>query len=104
MKKALLAIVVLLIVAMAACGGGGNSNPVAPPPPPPKAVLAINGNQQLPDALQGQPYSVTLTAANGQGALKWSISSYSPTTLFVDGLTIDPITGVLSGIPAFWGS
>lgn len=103
MKRALAAIALLLTLIMSACGGGGNSGSVAPPPPPP-ASLTITGNAQLPDAVQGQPYSITLSATNGQGTLTWSISAISSTTLFVDGLTIDPATGTLSGTPTFWGT
>ena len=90
-----------LALFLSACGGGGNSgltttgtngqNQFAGGP------LAITTPSILPATLQGQQYSVTLVATNGQGALHWSIAPSSPTALFVNGLTIDPSTGIVSG-------
>jgi hypothetical protein len=56
----------------------------------------------LPGTLYNSSYSFTLAAANGQGALKWSIAH--DIGLFVDGLTIDANTGVLSGTANFQGT
>lgn len=82
-------------------GGGGNGGGGGTTPPPAPA-LSITTPSVLPATLQGHAYSATLTAVNGQGALHWSIARMpSPTTQFVDGLTIDPNTGVISGTPTF---
>jgi large repetitive protein len=47
---------------------------------------------------------VTLHAAHAVGAVTWSIAPISSTASFVDGLTIDPATGVLSGTANFGGT
>jgi len=94
----------LVLALLTACGGsgGGSGGDVVTEPPPP--ALTITNDSILPGTLQNRPYSVTLHAANGVGALKWSIAPISSTTLFVDGLTIDPSTGVLSGTATFAGT
>lgn len=94
---------ICIVAATISCGGGGGSTGGTAPPPPP-APLAITTTSPLPGALQGHSYSTTLTAANGQGALHWSIAPISSTTLFVNGLTIDPSSGVLSGNANFGGT
>jgi large repetitive protein len=108
MKKFFFCALALAFLFLAACGGGGggsssfgggSSTPPTPPPP-----LSITTPSILPSLLQGQPYSTTLAAANGQGALKWSIAPMPGNTTFVDGLTIDATTGVLSGTPTFQGT
>lgn len=96
-----------LVAASISCGGGGTNNGgsgggITTPPATPQ--MAITTASILPPTLQGHPYTATLTATNGQGALHWSIARVSPTTLFVDGLAIDPNTGVLSGTPTFGGT
>src|SRR6185312_4935745 len=92
----------------AACGGGGSnvggSTTPPPPPPPPAAALSITSAPILPRAVQGKVYSTTLAAANGQGALHWSIAPLGSNLLFVNGLAIDANTGVLSGTPTFRGT
>lgn len=85
------------------CGGGGGSTTPTPAPPV-LAQLTITTASILPPTLQAHSYSTTLAAANGQGALHWSIARIAPTTLFVDGLTMDPNTGTLSGTPTFAGT
>jgi hypothetical protein len=93
-----------IAVASISCGGGGGSNGGgAPSPTPTPLALTITTASPLPPTLQGHSYSTTLAAINGQGALHWSIARISPNTLFVDGVTIDPNTGVLSGTPN-WAS
>ena len=102
MKKLSLVFLLLITVALTACGGGGTkSAPFQPPPPAPQNISITS--DFLPVALQGHPYSATLTAINGQGALKWSIGPVSSTTLFPEGLSIDSATGVISGMPNFQG-
>ncbi len=92
----------LLLLVLIACGGGGS--PSDPPPVTSPTALTITTASLLPGTLQHYPYSVTLDAANGVGALTWSISPISSTALFVDGLSIDPTTGVLSGTANFAGT
>jgi hypothetical protein len=87
---------------LSGCGGGSSSRGSSSPPP--SAPLTIVTPSILPGSLTNHPYSTTLTAINGQGALKWSIAPFSQTELFVEGLTIDPGTGVLSGTPTFSGT
>lgn len=94
-------VVASIAFALVGCGGGNSSNSNPPPPPPP---LAITTGSILTAALQGHPYSTTLTAINGQGALHWSMSKVSSTSLFPDGLTIDANTGVISGTANFGGT
>lgn len=87
------------------CGGGGNSgggnNGGGGPPPP---ALTITTGQTLPPTIQGHAYSTTLAAANGQGALHWSIAPLASNALFVTGLAIDPNTGIISGTANFTGT
>lgn len=63
--------------------------------PPP---FSISTNSPLPLATVGVDYSVTLVAANGVPPYRWSLN------LPVPGLTLDAITGVLSGTPTANGS
>ena len=90
---------------LAGCGGGtgsgGSSSGGSSPPPP---TLSITTASILPGALDDHAYSTTLVATGGQGALTWSIAQISPTTLFVEGLSIDASTGVLSGTVKFQGT
>ncbi|MBS1849492.1 MAG: hypothetical protein JST79_01155 [Acidobacteria bacterium] len=87
---------------MTACGGGSSPSGGGSTPPP--AALSITAPSILPGTLTNQPYSYTLTEVNGKGALHWSISPLSSTSLFVDGLSIDPSTGVVSGNANFSGT
>ena len=50
---------------------------------------------ELPIGHVGQVYSETLVASGGSGTYKWSIVTGS----LVNGLTLDPDTGVISGTP-----
>jgi hypothetical protein len=97
-----LAALLLLIAGLAACGGSSSPGGSSPPPPPP--ALTITDSAILPGTLQSHAYSVTLHASNAVGALTWSIGPVSSTALFVDGLTIDPATGVISGTANFAGT
>ena len=99
----LIATFLWLATLLIACGGGGDSaQPPSPPPPPP--ALSISTQPILPGTLTNQPYSVTLQAINGVGTLSWTIAPVSSTALFVEGLTIDPHTGVISGTANFAGT
>jgi large repetitive protein len=100
MKRVLPLVNLFIVLLLAACGGGGG-NGGSPPPPPPPANITITSNAQLPNALQGQPYTTTLAAANGQGALKWSMGPSN--AVYPTGLTIDSTTGIVSGTANFQG-
>lgn len=99
---------VLLLLSLAAgsisCGGGGGSNGGGSNPPPIPQSLTITTASILPPTLQGHSYSTTLAAANGQGALHWSIAPISTTASFVTGLSIDANTGIISGTANFLGT
>ena len=64
-----------------------------------RSVLAIT-TKALPDAVVGAPYSQTLTATGGTPPYTWAIQSGG----LPDLLTLDPNTGVLSGMPTASGS
>jgi hypothetical protein len=49
----------------------------------------------LPDGVNGQPYSQTLQAVGGTGALTWSVAPGLP-----PGLTLDTKTGAIHGTPS----
>jgi hypothetical protein len=90
------------VAILVACGGSSSSG--APPPPPPPPSLTITDNSILPGTLQSHAYTATLHVTHAVGAVTWSIGPISSTALFVDGLTIDPSTGVLSGNANFAGT
>jgi hypothetical protein len=96
----LLVLVAVIFMFMVACGGGGggSSQPTQPRP------VTITTLSVLPGTLQGHGYSTTLRATGGQGGYHWSIAPQSATALFVDGLSIDANTGVLSGTVGFAGT
>lgn len=92
----------LLTALLSACGGGsGNGNGGSGSQP---AVLTITTDAILSATLANASYSTTLQASNGSGGLTWSIAPVAPTALFVDGLSMDPSTGVLSGTANFEGT
>jgi len=94
----------LLLTSLIACGGGNSGNGGGGSGTPPPALLTIATDSILPGTLTNSAYSVTLRAANAVGSLTWSIAPVSPTALFVDGLSIDPGSGVLSGTANFQGT
>ena len=51
----------------------------------------------LPQATANQSYSATLTATGGTGAYTWRLAGNSPA--LPTGLTLNPSTGLISGIP-----
>lgn len=95
----------LMLLVCFGCGGKGSSqvNQGAGGGPT-AAALSISDNSILPGTLQNHAYSVTLHAVNAEGAVTWSIAPISSTALFVNGLSIDPSTGVLSGTANFAGT
>jgi len=93
----------LVLVVCAGCGGGSSQGNVGGGAGHP-SLLAITDNSILPGTLQNHAYSVTLHAVNVVGTPTWSIAPLSPTALFVDGLSIDPHTGALSGTVNFAGT
>ena len=111
MKRILFGLVTAaLVMATPGCGGGGGggssnvgsgggttSSPSSP-------VIQITTNWLLPGALQNHPYSATLAVANAQGAVTWSIAPVGPTVLYIEGLSINPTTGEISGSPSYQGS
>ena len=59
--------------------------------------LSITTNSPLPQGTASQNYSTTLTATGGTGAYTWGLGGTSPP--LPTGLTLNPSTGVISGIP-----
>jgi hypothetical protein len=59
-------------------------------------AAAILTDSPLPDACLGRPYAVQFAASGLTGTLAWSVESLRG---FLSGLTLDPQTGLLSGIP-----
>ncbi|MFN7971729.1 MAG: putative Ig domain-containing protein [Acidobacteriota bacterium] len=53
----------------------------------------------LPHGVEGAPYSVTLGASGGVPPYSWSVSGALPA-----GIVLDPVSGVLSGVPVAQGS
>ena len=71
---------------------------------PPVSLLLITNtlpgfSNALPDGVTGVTYSAMLTAIGGAGARTWSVSSGFP-----GGLTVNPSTGVISGTPTSAGN
>jgi hypothetical protein len=87
----------VLLVSIA-CGGGGSvgnsSSTITQPVTPPAFYVNVS---YLPQGVQGDPYSATLTALNGSGQLTWSISG-DPSQL-PSGLTLSA-NGTIAGTPA----
>ena len=84
-----------IAIVFTACGGTGSSshqNFVQQSQPP--AQLAIT-TASLTNGTQGQPYSMTLQASGGTGSDTWRIVSGT----LPDDLSLNPTTGVISGIP-----
>ena len=60
---------------------------------PPKAI-EIATPEQLPEAIAGRSYTLALAARGGNGPLRWSLDGTLP-----EGLTFDPKTALLEGVP-----
>ncbi len=96
-------LLMLLTALLSACGGGsGNTGSGGSASQP--AVLTITTDAILSATLANAPYSTTLQASSGSGPLTWSIAPVAPTALFVDGLSMDSSTGILSGTVKFEGT
>ncbi len=77
----------------------------APPPPdpapvPPTVVPVAILTGSLGDGRQGTPYSAALTANGGSGSFTWSLASGT----LPSALTLDSLTGTLSGTPTALGT
>jgi Tfp pilus assembly protein PilV len=83
------------IVAATVTFGGNHTVGVGAPPPP----LAISGPASLPNSTVGVPYpSTTVTATGGSG------SDVFNATGLPNGLSINSVTGVISGTPSASGT
>jgi hypothetical protein len=60
--------------------------------------LSITTASPLPQGTANQNYSATLVATGGTGTHTWGLANGSP-SLAAIGLTLNPSTGVISGIP-----
>ncbi len=63
------------------------------------AAITVNP-ATLPDAMLGTPYSQTITATGGNGSYVFSVSAGS----LPPGLTLNAVTGVISGTPTAAGA
>jgi hypothetical protein len=69
-----------------------------PPPPPPPAPTITTGS--LPAGQVGAAYSQTVEATGGTPPYTWSVA----TGALPAGLTLDPVTGAVSGTPSAAGT
>ena len=75
------------------------SNP--PPPPPPPTGPTISTTSPLPTGTLGVNFSQTLQASGGTTPYTWAITG---SVLLPTGLSLNPGTGVISGIPVNAGT
>ncbi len=78
---------------------GANTNNAAKKAPFAVRLTIVGNKNNLPVAVPNKPYSATLKAIGGKGALTWSIASGALPT----GLTLNASTGVISGTPKVSG-
>ena len=83
---------------VAVAHGANTNNPAKKSPFAIKLTITSNRNN-LPVAVANKPYSVTLKALGGKGALSWSVVSGALPT----GLTLGASTGTISGSPKVSG-
>jgi hypothetical protein len=62
------------------------------------SLLRLSSAPMLPEAMQGRPYSHTLTAAGGRPPYHWTVQGELPA-----GLSLDSSSGVMQGTPAAAG-
>ena len=86
------ALVSMVSMAGAATGGVAAAASTASPARPSVGQLAVTGGM-LPAAIVGRPYRYQFRVADGRPA------SWSPLSGLPLGLALDPVTGVLSGVP-----
>ncbi|MEQ1352591.1 MAG: putative Ig domain-containing protein [Candidatus Acidiferrum sp.] len=88
----------LLVLGLAGCGGGGVTSTPPPPPPPAHEVITIT---TPPDVLivQTVPFSVVLQAQGNSSSLTWTVVSAQ----LPDGLSLDALSGTISGTPTGFG-
>lgn len=63
--------------------------------------LTITSSSILREGVVGQSYSAALSSIGGSAPYRWSLT---PDTVMIPGLTLDPATGVISGIPTQAGT
>jgi hypothetical protein len=68
--------------------------PIPPSKPIPPAPPLTIGTTKLPDGAVQTPYQTKLEATAGTAPLKWSVTPALPA-----GLTLDAVTGIISGTP-----
>lgn len=85
-----------VVIFFTACGGTGTSSHpnFVQQPQAPAAQLAIT-TTSMANGTQGQSYSSTLQASGGTGSDTWTIVKGA----LPDDLSLNPSTGVISGIP-----
>ncbi|MGH9557387.1 MAG: Ig domain-containing protein [Terriglobales bacterium] len=83
----------VLLAAALGCGGGGGGGTTTPPPPPTLVITTTTLN----DGVVGQAYTnQSVMASGGTGARTFSIV---PGSSLPAGLSIDPMTGAITGTP-----
>lgn len=87
------------MLAVAAMGNVQKSAPADPAAPAqkPKSEDVAIATETLPDAVAGERYRVRLRAAGGRAPYTWSVQ----TPGLPPGLTLDPTSGEISGLPTF---
>jgi hypothetical protein len=83
---------VALFALIAGCGGGGGTSP--PPPPPPPAPAPSGLTYSTPQALRLKS-AITALSPTVSG----TVTSYSVAPALPAGLTLDTVTGQISGTP-----
>ena len=70
------------------------------------AGIQLVDTSALPQASLGNPYTATLTASGGQPPYTWDITADlgCPHSMLPPGLSLNPVTGIISGVPTQTGS
>ena len=79
-----------------------NDISTAPPPDPGPGPLTIVTSSPLPNGTINQPYATAVGGSGGVTPYTWSLAIGSPA--LPAGLTLDPITGTLTGTPTATGT